>query len=201
MDVIAGRIELLSGHDQTQIDDLKQQLGKAKDQIGALEASNGTVTSAPARVEIMMRIQAASIALENGKPLGTLPNAPPTLAKYATTPPPTEAQLRLSFPKMEHDALAASTVDTSAHPFVERMLDRAEDLVTIRRGNEVLVGNPTVAALASANAALQAGDLAAAVKDLSNLDPGAMKAAAGWIAQAKSLLDARAALAEMAARV
>jgi hypothetical protein len=201
LDVVAGRIESLAGRDQSAVDDLKQQLGNASGKIGALEAATGSVSTAPTRVEKMIRIQAAALALANGKPLGMLPNAPPALAKFATTPPPTEAQLRLAFPQMERDALAASTVDTSAQPFVERVIERAEELMTIRKGNEVLVGSSTVAALASAHAALDAGDLAAAVKDLSNLDPGAAKAAADWIAQAKSVLDARAALTDLAAHV
>jgi hypothetical protein len=199
MDVVAGRIESLAGRDQAAVDGLKQQLDKADSQISALEASTGSVSSSSTRVDTMMRIQAAAVALANGRPLGTLPNAPPALAKYATVAPPTEGQLRLAFPQVERDALAASTLDTSALPFVDRMIERAEELMTIRRGNEVVVGNATAAVLAHADAALDAGDLAAAVKAMAGLDPGAMKAASGWIAQAKSLLDARAALTDLAA--
>ena len=199
MDVIAGRIEALSGREQTAVNDLKQQIDKADGQITALQNATGNVSTASTRVDKLVRIEAASIALANGRPLGTLPNAPPALAKYATTPPPTEAELRLAFPQVQRDALAASTLDTSAQPFLDRVIEKAEQLMTIRRGHEVVVGNSTVAALARADAALDAGDLAAAVKAMGNLDPGAMKAAADWIAQAKSILDARAALTELAA--
>jgi len=199
LDTMSGRIEALAGHDQTAIDAIKAQADKADAQIAALQGAAANVAAASARVDRMMRIQAASIALANGRPLGALPNAPPALAQFADKPPPTEGQLRLAFPEVQRSALAASVVDNGNAPFVDRAVSRVEELITIRRDHQVVVGNSSVAALGQAEAALEAGDLGAAVKAMGNLDPGALKAASAWLAQAKTLLEARAALAELAA--
>jgi hypothetical protein len=200
IDQTAGRIEALSGRSQAAADALKQQMDTANSKIAGLQASSTSVATAGSRVDRLIRIQGAAVALENGRPLGTLPDAPPAVARFAEKPPPTEAQLRLAFAKVQRDALAASKVDTTERPFLERALGKAEELVTIRRGDDVVVGNSTAAALAQADAAVQAGDFPAALKAMGQLDPAAQKASADWVAQVRSLLDARAALVEMAAR-
>ena len=63
----------------------------------------------------------------------------------------------------------------------------------------MLVGDPAAGVLAHARAALEAGDLAAAVADVATLEGAAAQAMAAWLAQARSLLEARAALAAWAA--
>ncbi|HVZ09402.1 COG4223 family protein [Rhodopila sp.] len=199
LDQTAGRIEALSARTQSAIDGLKQQLDAANAKIASLQAATTTVATAAARVDRLIKIQAASIALSNGRPLGVLADAPPALARFADKPPPTEAQLRLSFPAVQRAALAASRVDMSDKPLLDRALGRVEDLMTLRRGNDVLVGHSTAAALAQADAAVQAGDFPAALKAMSQMDANAQKASADWVAQVKSLLDARAALTDMAA--
>jgi len=199
IDQAGGRIEALANSTQTAVDGLKQQLDAANAKIAALQDANSSVLTAAARVDRLVRIQAATIALANGRPLGNLPDAPPALTRFADKPPPTEAQLRLSFVQVQRAALAASKVDTTQQPFLERALGKAEELISIHRGNEVVVGNSTAAALGQADAAVQAGDFPAALKYMAQLDPSAQKAAADWVAQVKSMLDARAALADMAA--
>jgi hypothetical protein len=201
IDQTAGRIEALSGRSQAATDALKQQVDAANSKIVSLQASTTSVATAGSRVDRLMKIQAASVALATGRPLGPLPDAPPALARFADKPPPTEAQLRLSFAQVQRAALAASKVDTTERPFLERALGKAEELMTIRRGNDVVIGSSTVAALGQADAAVQAGDFPAALKAMAELDPSAQKASADWVAQVKALLDARAALADMAARV
>ena len=199
IDEAGGRIEALTNSTQTSLDGLKQQLDAANARVAALQEANASVINAAARVDRLVRIQAASIALANGRPLGNLPGAPPALARFADKPPPTEAQLRLSFAQVQRAALAASKVDTTERPFIERALGKAEELMTIRRGNDVVVGNSTAAALGQADAAVQAGDFPTALKAMDQLDPSAQHAAADWVAQVKAMLDARAALADMAA--
>jgi hypothetical protein len=199
IDQTAGRIEALSGRSQAATDALKQQLDAASTKISSLQASSTSVATAGSRIDRLIRIQSASVALENGRPLGSLPDAPPAVARFADKAPPTEAQLRLAFVQVQRAALAASKVDTTERPFLERVLGKAEELMTIRRGNDVVVGNSTVAALGQADAAVQAGDFPTALKAMDQLDPSAQKVSADWVAQVKSLLDARAALAEMAA--
>jgi len=64
----------------------------------------------------------------------------------------------------------------------------------------VLVGDPAAGLLATAQTELDAGDLAGAVRSVGALTGPAAQAMAGWLAQAKSLLEARAALATWAAQ-
>ena len=80
------------------------------------------------------------------------------------------------------------------------MQNRAESLVTVRRGDNVLVGDPASGVIARARTALDAGDLAGAVTVLSTLSGPPAQAMAPWLGQAKALLEARAALAALAAR-
>ena len=63
----------------------------------------------------------------------------------------------------------------------------------------MLVGDPAAGVLERARTALDAGDLAGAVAAVDSLNGAAAQAMAGWLAQARALLDARAALAEWAA--
>jgi hypothetical protein len=152
------------------------------------------------RANRVARIQAAFIALSAGRPLGDLPGAPPALARYATAAPPTEAGLRLAFPAAAQAALAAGRPAPGDKPFMERIWAEAQDLVTIRRGEHVLVGDPAAGVLAHARTALDAGDLAGAVASVGSLSGPAAQALAAWLDQARGLLAARAALADLAAQ-
>ena len=167
------------------------QAKQTASQIGAVSDRAGRVT----------RLQAALTALETGQPLGDIPGAPPTVTRFAASPPPTEAALRRSF-----DA-AADAAQQAGQPaimenrsFADRLVARAQQAVTVRQGDRVLVGDPLAGRLIRARAALDAGDLAAAVKALDGLAGPAQAAMKDWTDQARALLDARAALASMAAR-
>ena len=75
----------------------------------------------------------------------------------------------------------------------------------MRQGEHVLIGDPAAGVLVRAQTALDAGDLAGAVAAVasltgSTLTSGAAQALAAWLDQARGLLAARAALAEMAAQ-
>ena len=144
-------------------------------------------------------VQSAALALAAGEKLGNLPGAPPALARYADAPPPTEAALREAFPKAARQALATSHPDNQGQPFLARLWTQAQDLVTVRQGEHVLVGDPAAGVLERARAALNAGDLAAAVAAVATLEGTPREAMADWQAQARALLDARAALVSWAA--
>ena len=155
--------------------------------------------SAAERSARVVHILAAQAALDAGKPLGKLPGAPPALAKFADTPPPTLAGLRLAFPAAAQAALAISPSPPQGRPWYARMWAQARELVTIRRGEQVLLGDPAAGVLDRARERLDAGDLAGAVELVGSLS-GAQAAEMGdWLAEARALLDARAALAEWAA--
>jgi len=167
--------------------------------IAVLERAAGQITALADRAARIARIQAAQAAFDSGIALGDLPGAPGALTRYAAAAPPTEASLRLSFPAAADAAMAASQPAIADKPFLDRAWARAQELVTLRQGDHVIVGDPAAGVLARARAALDAGDLAGAVAALGALTGPSAAAIAGWKAQAQGLLDARKALADMAA--
>lgn len=177
------------------------------DRLGALDqrvaqaerAASQAGQDAIARAARLARLQAAAAALEAGRPLGEIPNAPAALARFAATEPPTEAALRLGFPEAAQRARAASRTADADQGVGERIWQRVRNLVTIREGDTVLLGAPATTVLAQAQSRLTAGDLAGAVAALDGLDAEAAAAIAAWRGRAEALLAARAALAGMLA--
>jgi len=198
MDTLSGRIESLSRRDQTSIDATRQQLDALSTRLAGLDSSANGLDAVTKRLNHVTKLQEASLALALGRPVGDLPNAPEALARYAHAAPPTDADLRLRFPRAKQAALTAKQPDTDDAPFARRVWERAQGLVTIRRGDEVVVGNPSAVVLNQAQTALDAGDLAAAVQAVQTLKGPPLQAMADWLGQAKALLAARSALAEMA---
>ena len=181
------------------------QLGQ---RIAALEgraaASDQTprIAAVERRVAVVHAATAMLHLLSAGKPLGPalglLPatiEPPAALGAFAATPPPTEAELRRDFAPAARAARLGSTPESGdAQTAVRGFLS---GLVTVRRGEEVVIGTSDSTALASAEARLNAGDLAGAVAALAPLSPGAAQAIAPWKARAQALLDARAALSAL----
>jgi hypothetical protein len=187
---LTARIAELETAGHKAVSDLTQRLATEDARFATLEKNSGQAA----------RITAARQALDAGRKLGDVPGAPPALARYALVDPPTEASLRLAFPAASQAALAASSPSVDGQPLLTRIWARAQDLVTIRRGEHVLVGDPAAGLLATAQTELDAGDLAGAVRSVGALSGPAAQAVAGWLAQARALLDARAALATWAAQ-
>jgi len=163
-----------------------------------LAASGANLQKTAQKIELLGAVAGARMALDSGQPVGTIQGAPPALAAFATTPPPTLAQLILGYPQAEEAANAASAEKAAKADFWHRVLARLSGLVTISNGDHVLLGAPAAAITAQAGAQLDAGDLAGAVNTLTaNLSPSTLAALGPWLAQAKSLLAARAAIAQM----
>jgi hypothetical protein len=200
LDALSGRIESLSGRDQTGIDAAKQLIDALTGRVAALEADAGNVEAVTKRLNRIAQLQEASFALASGRPIGDLPEAPQALARYAHAAPPTEAELRLRFPQAHQAALAESQPDERDAPLVDRVWERAQGLITIRRGNEVVVGNSTTIILNRAQKDLDAGDLVGAIAAVETLKGQPQRAMADWLSDAKALADARSALARMAAQ-
>ena len=193
------------GASLSRLDTLESRVAALEPRLAAAEAQ-GKQTAAGLsgitdRAQRAQRLIAASGLLESGQRLGDIPGAPPAVAKFAHEAPPTDAALRLSFNQAAEAAHRASQPAISDNqPFLDRIWTRAQQSVTVRQGDHVLVGDPIAGVLAGARQSLDAGDLAGAVKALDGLAGPAKAAMAGWVGRAQSLLDARAALAEMAAR-
>jgi hypothetical protein len=198
VDTLSGRIESLSDRDQSGLDALRQKLDALAGQISAVESNAGSVDAIAKRLARLAKLQAASLALVAGRPVGDLPDAPEALARYEKVAPPTEAQLRLRFAKDEQAALSAKQPDENDAPLADRVWNRAQGLITIRRGNDVVIGDPTAVILSRAQAALDAGNLRGAVDAVESLKGPPAREMAGWTTDANGLLSARAALVDMA---
>lgn len=168
------------------------------EQLDGLEKSQAALRQNLAAIERKLAVTAAAIALADGRPLGALKGAPPALARFASTAPPTLAGLRASFAEAANAERAAARPSGSGEPLTRRFMNRLGDLLTVREGNQVIIGNPAEPALTSAQAALATGDLAAAVKALAGLSGQKAPAMAHWEDQAKALLAARTAMAQFA---
>jgi hypothetical protein len=180
------------------LDALESRLTATEKQGSGIAGQIGGITEQAQRIS---RVQLATTALEAGQKLGDIPGAPPALAQFAHDAPPTEAGLRLSFNSAAEAAQRASQpAIMDNQPFASRLWTRAQQSVTVRQGDRVLLGDPVSGVLAHARQALDAGDLAGAVAVLNGLAGPAAAAMADWVGQARALLEARAALASMAAR-
>lgn len=204
---LGSRLDSLAAEQQTlgkRLDELtstvKSQTGTFDQKVAAIEQQATQVAAAVKSATRLAQLEAARSALIAGQKLGNIPGAPPALARFADTPPPTEADLRLTYPAAVKAALDASgNQPPSGATFGARVLNRAQNLITIREGDRVLVGDPTAGILASAKTKLNAGDLSGAVAELSKLSGPPAQAMAPWLDKAKALLAARDALNDMTA--
>jgi hypothetical protein len=178
----------------------KTALDQLSGRIEKLEQGAGSVEDAASRATRLERVQAAVVALQAGQKLGDIPGAPPALVKFANVAPPTEAALRESFPALAAHAREVSQPQTAHETFLQRALARLQESVTVRQGDDVLVGDPAAGVLADAEVKVQNGDLAGAVQRLHALNGPAAAVMQPWVDKAESLIAARAALANLAAR-
>ncbi len=199
VDALSTRVDALEAAQRKTAADQAQRLDSDETRLATIERNANQAQGLADRANRTARIQAAQMALDAGQKLGELPGAPAALARFATTAPPTEAALRQAFPAAARKAVEVARPATDGKPLLDRVWAEAQDLVTIRQGDRVLVGDPTAGVLARARTALDAGDLSGAVADIASLNGPAAQAMAAWLADARALLDARAALAQWAA--
>ena len=197
IEALASRIDTLAAREPT---DVRGKLDAVERRLNELTANQTKLAAASDRATRISQWEAADMALAAGKVLGTIPDAPPALTRFATTAPPTEAGLRLSFTAASQAALKVSQPDTEGKPFLDRILERLQDfrLITVREGDHVVIGNSTAATLARARVLLDAGDLAGAAREVSVLSGPPAEKMAPWLADAKALQAAREALASLA---
>lgn len=200
IDALSGQVEALSTRDPAA--KMRDKLDQIAQQVSGLAASETKVAQASDDAVRLARFGVAAIALDAGQPVGPIPDAPPALARFATTAPPTEAALRLDFPAASQAALKVSQPDTGDKPFLDRVMARLQDskLITVREGDRVVIGNSVAATLEHAQALLDAGDLGGAVKTVGTLTGPPKEKMAAWLADATSLQEAREALASLAGK-
>jgi hypothetical protein len=197
LEALQAQVNAIAAHNPA---NLSGQLDDVEHRMGELAANQAKLAGTSDRVNRLAQVSAAEIALAAGRPLGSIPDAPPALARFATTAPPTEAGLRLAFAAASQQALQVSQPDTAGKPFFDRILARLQDfrLITVREGDHVVIGNSTAAILAHARILLEVGDLGGAIKAVAMLSgPPAVKMAP-WLADATALQATREALASLA---
>lgn len=194
---LGGQVQQLASRTQ----DATGKLGQTVDQLqGRVDALEKQQTAIAHRAQLAARLQGAAAALAAGQKLGDIPGAPPALARFANEAPPTEAALRQSFDKYAAAAEKASQpAITDNQDFGSRMWTRAQQALTVRQGDRVLLGDPIAGVVTHAREQLDSGDLAGALNSLKGLAGPAAQAMRPWTEAAQSLLDARAAIASMAA--
>jgi hypothetical protein len=199
IDALSARADSLETTQRAGQSDLARRLDADEARLAAIERSTSQIPALADRAGRLARVQAIRLALDSGQKLGEIPGAPAPLARFANSAPPTEPGLRLAFPQAAREALSVARPASDGKPLLARVWDEAQDLVTVRQGDRVLVGDPAAGVLARARTALDAGDLSGAVAAVASLNGAPAQAMAGWVAEARALLDARAALAEWAA--
>lgn len=174
--------------------------------IAALEQAQARVANTEQRNARLAALDALRNTLDAGRPLGGLlpriGETPPALARYGQAAPPTVGTLRASFEEAlrqaQQAADAAAAPDGQAPTATERALRRVAGLVTVRRDNEIVWGETAADDIERARRSLAAGDLEATLGHLEKLPQAAREAMAGWVTQARALLEARAALSRLA---
>lgn len=112
---------------------------------------------------------------------------------------PTGAALELSFATLVPDLIAADR-DDGAGDIVDRLADRINDIVSIRRTGADVPGDGLDARIARAEILLAGRDVAGAVSELSDVSGEPSALLAPWLTQARAHLYARDALADLEAR-
>ena len=181
-----------------QVNAIQGQVAADHGALAALQVNASALSQMTHRMAQLNTIAAARMALEAGEPLGVIPNAPPALAAFADSAPPTLLSLRESFPEIAHEALAASLSDTGKAGFWAKTKLRLEGMMTISDGDHVVFGPPAAALINQMRTDLGNNDLAKAVAAGNQLSPAVQSAMASWLIPARALLAAQAALADMA---
>lgn len=195
-------------------------LARARERMGVLEARVGDLArqsgrSDPGRVALLLaagdlraavrggayrtELDAAAQLIE-GSPWredATVRNALATLARYKDTGVPTLVQLRA---RLAGSAGAIAGARAAPGTWVDRLLDRAAQVVVIRKVGEI-EGESAEARVARTELRLEAGDIAAAVNELGGLGGGPAQAAAPWLADAAAALASERAAAALYARI
>jgi hypothetical protein len=183
----------------TEAQDNRQTIETLASRVQKLEKSEGQIAGVKQDATLAVKLSAAQVALSVGQPLGAFPGAPAALARFERVAPPTEASLRADFPLVAKAVLAASRPEEAETSFFSRAVARLEQTVTVRQGDHVIVGDPAAGVVATAQQDLNNDNLQGAVDALSGLTGRAAQAAGHWLDQARALLAARAALAQLAA--
>jgi hypothetical protein len=182
--------------------------------IAALGAGKSADEAAISRASVLaLAAGQLRTALERGAPFagplntaGSLGGADPTLNTafemlrvFAETGVATAPALELSFAKLVPDLLAAVR-DSEAGDLVERLTDRINDIVSIRRTGADVQGNDIKARIARTEILLADRNVANAMSELEGVGGATGETLSPWLIRAQGHLDAHDALAVIEAQ-
>jgi hypothetical protein len=186
---LSGRLVVVENRNVDAAATQAQAIGLA---IAAAEIRRTLRSGAPYSAEL-----ATLRGLAGGDASLALPLA--TLAESADAGVPTVAALARRFDASIGDILAADRTRADA-PWYRRALDRVSGIVSVRRVGGDAAGNSTDAIVARAETKLADGELAGAVAEVAALQEAAAGVAAPWLADARAVLAADAAVAAINAQ-
>jgi len=205
---LASRIAALEAKPLPEAPDLSPTIESLSDRLSALEkvkaAAQESVASAPGMILAVGQLRDAFRtqrpfvgALDGVKALAgddaDILTAIATLDPFAAGGLPSLTTLRKQFDDLAPEILRAIVVP-QGDSWVDKTVDRLASVVTVRKTDGDLAGETTPSLVAQAEAALEGGDLAGAVKALDGLTDGPAKAAAPWMEAAQTRLKAEEAL-------
>ena len=197
--------------------DLAPQLTTLDQRIAKLEATLPELSTAIDRSSASAKSGAAAIAFANlrnaitaGRPyaaeLAALKSLIPDLGdlgalpSHAETGIPTEAALADALTKLA-EASAAPPPAPAQTSILDSMMASAKSAISIRRIGADATGDEPAAVLARAEAALNQGDLAAAIKEVESLPAQERDPFAGWLADAQARASANDTLSKLESTV
>ncbi|MGH1330056.1 MAG: COG4223 family protein [Paracoccaceae bacterium] len=192
--------------------EMRAELSK---ELEAIEAQKAAATDVQASATQAAKEAAAravfarlNAAIESGQPFTQLLDqieaniAPPseTLVEIAKSGAPTLTALQDSFPASARAALSASISATQGETPKDRFGAFLRSQLGVR-SLEPREGDDPDAILSRAEAALKQGELPSALQEISALPADGQAALADWVGLAQTRLDAKTALAELAAQL
>jgi len=193
--------------------DLAPQLTTLDQRIAKLEAALPGLSTAIERSAASAKSGAAAVAFANlrdavagGRPYATelavlqslVPNLGDlgTLPSHAETGIPTVTMLAGTLQKITEASAAPAPAPAEAS-FLDTMIATAKSAVSIRPIGADTTGNEPSAVVARAQAALDRGDLASAIKEIGALPAPAGDAFSGWLNQARARASANDTLTKL----
>jgi hypothetical protein len=197
--------------------DLAPQLTTLDQRIAKLEAALPELSTAIDQSAASAKSGAAAIAFANlrnavtaGRPyaaeLAALKSLIPdpgdlgALPSHAETGIPTVAELTGNLTKLA-EASAAPPPAPAGTSILDSMMASAKSAISIRRIGADVTGDEPAAVLARAEAALNQGDLAAAIKEVESLPAQARDPFAGWLDDARARASANDSLSKLESTV
>ena len=197
--------------------DLAPQLTTLDQRIAKLEAALPDLSTAIDRSAASAKSGAAAIAFANlraavaaGRPyaaeLAVLRSLMPDLGdlgalpSHAETGIPTVAELASNLQKIAAGSAAPTSAPAEAS-FLDSMIASAKSAVSIRRVGADTTGSEPSAVLARAEAALEQGNLATAIKEIEAMPAPARDAFAGWLDDARARASASDTLTKLQSTV